>query len=297
MRRDGKAELGRRSVEIDRAACTARAARRRAARRPRVRRRCARASARSARGSDRPSARRPRGRSFPRSPRSAQAVRGRAAEAAVADRRDAGAQAVERPEARDRLHVLAARSALALDVQADPVGEPEPVSEAGVDVVLEVRVGVDEAREDHRLVVVHVARRARPRVPTAAMQSVVDRDRAVSNRRSLDRDHPVGGDDAHDSSASAKSSSQPRFQRRSMKTESQIDISNRMRSGMRLERERDRVDGRQQDREHEQRDVARCAGSRAAVGGQDAKAHEREDEDRHEERQARRRAASIAANE
>ena len=116
-------------------------------------------------------------------------------------------------------------------MQADPVGETEPVSEPGVDGVLEVGVGVDEAGENHGFVVVLVAPELSAR-SNACDQAIVDRYGAVSNRRPLDRDHPVGGDDPHESSASAKSSSQPRLQRRSMKTESQMDISKRMSSGM-----------------------------------------------------------------
>ncbi len=219
------------------------------------------------------------------SPRSAQAVDRSAAEAAVSDRRDAGPQAVERPQARDRLHVLQLDPQLALDVQADPVGETEPVSESGVDVVLEVCVGVDEAGEDHRLVVVLVAPELSTRSDVCD-QSVVDRYGAVSNWRPLDRDHPVGGDDPHESSASAKSSSQPRFQRRSMKTESQMDISKRMSSGM--------VSNASETGSTVGRRIANMSSATYAIrrferrrsGGQDAKAHEPEDEDRHEERQS-----------
>ncbi len=65
MRGDGKAELEPMLGRDRSCRCTARGARLPAARRPRVRRRCAPASARNARGSESPSGRRPRGRSFP----------------------------------------------------------------------------------------------------------------------------------------------------------------------------------------------------------------------------------------
>ena len=121
-----------------------------------------------------------------------------AAEAAVADRRDPRAQAVERPQARDRLHVLELDPRLPLDVQSDPIGEAEPVAEPYVDVVLEVRVRVDETGEDHRLLVVDGVSEllARPDGRDRAGQ-VVDPDGTVADRRSLDGHHPVGGDDRH----------------------------------------------------------------------------------------------------
>ena len=207
--------------------------------------------------------------------------RGGAAEAAVADRRDSGPQAVERPQSRDRLHVLEVDPQLALDVQPDPVREREPVAEPGVDVVLEVRVGVDEAGEDHRLGVVLVARRGlrafrRRRSAPSSIATAPSRIGGPSTGTTQSAEMT-----SHESSASAKSSSQPRFQRRSMKTESQIDISKRMSSGIDLERERDRVDGRQEDREHEQHDVRDPSVLPEPVRRQDAEPHEREDEDRH----------------
>ena len=77
--------------------------------------------------------------------------RRRAAEAAVADGRDARAQALERPQPGDVLHVLDLDARLALDVHADPVAEGQPVAEAGVDRVLEMGVRVDEAGDDGRV--------------------------------------------------------------------------------------------------------------------------------------------------
>ncbi len=48
-----------------------------------------------------------------------------------------------------------------------------------------------------------------------------------------------------------------------------------------LEHERHGIDGRQEDREREHRDVADPPVLPEPVGGQHAEAHEREDEDRH----------------
>ena len=80
--------------------------------------------------------------------------RGRAAVAAVADGRHAGREALRGSEPRDVDVLVPADPRLALDVQGDPLGEvAEPVAEACVHRVLEVRVRVDEARDDHRLFV------------------------------------------------------------------------------------------------------------------------------------------------
>ena len=126
--------------------------------------------------------------------------RRRAAEAAVADGRDSRAQAVERAEPGDRLHVLEGDPRLAPNVQPDPVGEPETVAEPRVDLVLEVRVGVDEARQDHRFLVVDGVAELFP-LPDGGDRpvAVVDLDGTVANRRALDGNHPVGGEDRHSS--------------------------------------------------------------------------------------------------
>ena len=75
--------------------------------------------------------------------------RRRAAEAAVPDRGDPRPEALERAQPGDRLHLLELDPALPLDVQRDPGPEREPVAEAGVGRVLEMRMGVHEAGEDH----------------------------------------------------------------------------------------------------------------------------------------------------
>ena len=107
----------------------------------------------------------------------------------IPERRQAAA-----PRARDRLHLVAADPRLALDVQREPRREVEPVAEARVDRVLEVRVRVDEARDDRRVLEAlarsELGRRADRRDPP-----VLDAHRAVADRRALDGEHPVGGED------------------------------------------------------------------------------------------------------
>ena len=122
--------------------------------------------------------------------------RGGADEAAVPDRRDSGLQAPQRSQSRDRLGVGEVDPRLALDVQPDPVRECEPVAEPAVRLVLEVRVRVDEPGEDHRLGVVLALAELVPRSDRGD-HAVVDRDRAVPDRRPLDGDHPVRGQDVH----------------------------------------------------------------------------------------------------
>src|SRR4029079_5428366 len=150
---------------------------------------------------------------------------GRACEAAVADGGDAGAKTLVRPVGRDRAHLVEVEKALPPDMQADPRREIEPVPEAGVHRVLEVRVAVHEARQDpaprERLALPEVGGAADGRDPPV----VADRDRAAAYRVALDRDDPVGGDESHRASAAARS------QRRSMKTEIQMDASKSTRSG------------------------------------------------------------------
>ena len=83
-------------------------------------------------------------------------------------------------------------------MQADPLCEAEAVAEARVHVVLEVRVGVDEARQDHRFLVVDgVAELLSLPDGGDRAASVVDLDGAVADRRALDGNHPVGGEDRH----------------------------------------------------------------------------------------------------
>ena len=78
--------------------------------------------------------------------------RGRAREACVRERPDPRAEALGRTEAGDRDRVAVEQPRLPLDVEGDPRRERERVAEARVDRVLEVRVRVDERRDDDGLV-------------------------------------------------------------------------------------------------------------------------------------------------
>ncbi len=71
-----------------------------------------------------------------------------AAKACVRDRRDSGPKALGRSQTCDREELVRSDTRLALDVGPEPGSERLPVPEAGVDRVLEVRVGVDEPRDD-----------------------------------------------------------------------------------------------------------------------------------------------------
>ena len=108
-------------------------------------------------------------------------------------------------------------------MQRDPLRKvAEPVTEAAVDGVLEMRVRVDEARNDHRV----VEARAGPELfggSDCGDPASLDGDRAVLDRRALDRQDPVSGDDpVHGSVRLAASACGTR---RSISTASQIDAS------------------------------------------------------------------------
>ena len=81
-------------------------------------------------------------------------------------------------------------------MQRDPPGEPEPVAEARVDRVLEVRVRVHEAGHDRRVLEALALAEIRG-APDRDDPLALDRDRAVLDRRALDGQHPVGREDAH----------------------------------------------------------------------------------------------------
>ena len=116
--------------------------------------------------------------------------RGGAGEAVVGGGGDARLQRVGDAEPREREHVLVVEEVLARGVGRDPRSERLAVAEARVERVLEVRVRVDEARDDHR--VVEVRRRASRRDldDLAALEA----DAAAGDRRPVDGQHPVGGD-------------------------------------------------------------------------------------------------------
>ena len=157
-------------------------------------------------------------------------LRGGADEAAVADRRDAGAEALPGAELCDRAHVVERERVLAPDVQPDPRDERQPVAEARIDGVLDVRVAVDEAGDDHAAVEALPLAELGGRADGGDPAVVGDRDGSSGDRLPLDRDDPVGGEDSHRNSA-ASASAAARSQRRSIQTESQIESSKRTKSG------------------------------------------------------------------
>ena len=114
-------------------------------------------------------------------------ARGRAGEAVVGDGRDARAQRLERAEPGDREHVLRVELRLARDVRPDPRAERQPVAEAGVVRVLEVRVRVHEAGHDRRLGEVTLG------AAGADLDDppVLVADDAAFDRRPVDREDPV----------------------------------------------------------------------------------------------------------
>ena len=206
-------------------------------------------------------------------------MRARAGEREVADRRDPGAEALGRAEPRDRLHVGALEPALALDVRRDPGAEREPVAEAGVDGVLEVRVRVDEARDDRRvreaLALAELAGRARPprsRRPRSRRAPFSIGSPSTGSTQSAERTltRPPSA-----TSASAMS------QRFSMNAASQIESSKRMSSGTTSSAsETGSTVGRSTAKTSIKRD-ADAPVAPQPVGREDAQADEREDEDRH----------------
>ena len=150
--------------------------------------------------------------------------RRRTAVAAVADRGDTACKQLRRTEPCDVGVLVPTDPPLALGVEPDPFGEVgEPVAEAAVRGVLQVRVRVYEPRRDHRLRVPN----ARPDFlarPDRGDPAVLDRDRAVGDRLAFDRQNPVRGEDvlarAHRDSMLAGSGSTSGRQRRSKKPES-----------------------------------------------------------------------------
>ena len=124
--------------------------------------------------------------------------------------------------------------------------EGEPVAEAGVDGVLEVRVRVDEAGDDHR------ARVMRPGAELVdgadrGDAPVLDRDGAPLDRRALDGKHPVGErmTPAHDPAESNSDFGVHALPAGSVTTHSQIGASYEDDQRDRLDRRRDRVDRRE----------------------------------------------------
>ena len=90
-------------------------------------------------------------------------------------------------------------------------------------------MAVDEPRDDHAALEPLATAQVGGGPDGGDPPVVGDRDRAVRDRIALHGDDPVRGDDPHRASASA--SAAERSQRRSMKTESQIDASKSTKSG------------------------------------------------------------------
>src|SRR5262249_57810914 len=108
-----------------------------------------------------------------------------------------GGKALGGTQTRDVEEVLELEPALPLHMQPDPVAEvAEPVAEAPVDRVLEMRMGVDESGQDHRV--------GEPRAlaelgggPDGDDAASLDRNRAALDRGACDGEHPVCGVDLH----------------------------------------------------------------------------------------------------
>ena len=158
-----------------------------------------------------------------------------------------------RPVGCDRAHVVDFEQALPSDVQADPRRELEPVPEARVHRVLEVRVAVHESRQDHapreRLALAEVGGAADGGDPPI----VADGDRALADRFTLDRDRPsrrrrasrlefctgrgrrpwgtMGPGPSRRRRRAHRASAAVRSQRRSMNTAIQMEASKSTRSG------------------------------------------------------------------
>ena len=120
---------------------------------------------------------------------------GGAGEARVGGGRDPRPQALRRAEPGDREGVVPVEQPLPRDVDHQPRPEVEAVAEARVDGVLEVRVRVDEARDDRGLVEAAVGGAELVHGPDGGDAPVFDRDGAALDRRRVDRQHPVGGVD------------------------------------------------------------------------------------------------------
>ncbi len=118
------------------------------------------------------------------------------AEARVPDRRHARCEAVRRTRPRDRDHRVEVETSLALDVEPEPVEERKAVAEARIERVLEMGVRVDEPGKDGgapEVLEVLAVELVGP--PDSDDPPVLDRDTTVLDRRSLDRQHPVGAID------------------------------------------------------------------------------------------------------
>src|SRR5205823_3019053 len=152
------------------------------------------------------------------------------AETAVPDRGDAGAQALGRPETCDRNVVLPPDPVLPFGMQPDPFREiGERIAKTGIDRIFEMGVRVDEAGDDCRVLEARTRTELGAR-PDRGYATVLDRHGSLLDRRALDRQDPVGGE--HPVHGSVRLAGSPPGTRRSMSTDSQIDASKRISSGM-----------------------------------------------------------------
>ena len=136
-----------------------------------------------------------------------------------------------------------------------------PVAEAGVDGVLEVRVRVDEPRQDHRAVVVALGAPAADLDDAAVLPGHVARlssggpSTGITQPAETARSRLDGGAEARGSAV----------ERRSSRTESQIEqLEQDRRAAPSRRRRRHRVDAGQRDRDAAARGSSRCGGSCAA---------------------------------
>ena len=137
--------------------------------------------------------------------------RGGAAVAAVADGGHTGREALRAPELRDVDVLVPADPRLALDVQGDPLGEvAETVTEASVHGVLEVRVRVDEAGNDHRIVVARAFAEIVGRADRGDQPVLDRRPRRPRSAGPRSGRTPVGGEDPVHGSVRLAASAGPR---------------------------------------------------------------------------------------
>src|SRR2546429_1973424 len=143
---------------------------------------------------------------------------------AVADGRDAGGETLRGSELRDVDVRSPVDPRLALDVERDPFREvTEPVAEAPVHGVLEMRVRVHEPGHDDGVVVARAFAEIIG-LTDGGDASALDHDGAGLDRRALDGKNPIGGENSSHGSVTLLTGS-GRGARRSISTASQIDPS------------------------------------------------------------------------
>src|SRR5262249_16225114 len=144
-------------------------------------------------------------------------------EAVVGCRGDPGGERVEDTPACDREHARRVEPVLPVDVGAYPRPERLAVAEARVDGVLEVRVRVDESRDDRPVLEMALGACLRHLYDRAVLEA----DEPALERLPVDGQHPVRGDLGQVATGSAL-----RAARRSSSTAAQIEPSYSTRSGI-----------------------------------------------------------------